>query len=120
MIIISDLLGDVKDAYLGGVDDIVLGGLELPESVIDGDSSLTLSLQFVKNPCVLERSLRNKTEVPMMSGSSQATNPPCQTPGTPSRTSRLSSCQFHRSGRSCDCCWGCRTEMKGASGLVAL
>merc|ERR1719341_3048377 len=43
----------------GGVDDgdIVLGGLELPESDIDGDSSLTLSLQFVKNPCVLERSL---------------------------------------------------------------
>merc|ERR1719470_169114 len=43
----------------GGVDDgdIVPGGLELPESDIDGDSSLTLSLQFVKNPCVLERSL---------------------------------------------------------------
>merc|ERR1719431_1044063 len=37
--------------------DIVLGGLELPESNIDGDSSLTLSLQFVKNPCVLEGSL---------------------------------------------------------------
>ena len=46
----------------GGVDDgdIVPGGLELPESDIDGDSSLTLSLQFVKNPCVLERSLREK------------------------------------------------------------
>merc|ERR1719427_450417 len=37
--------------------DIVLGGLELPESNVDGDSSLTLGLQFVKNPCVLERSL---------------------------------------------------------------
>merc|ERR1719427_112021 len=37
--------------------DIVLGGLELPESNVDGDSSLTLGLQFVKNPCVLKRSL---------------------------------------------------------------
>merc|ERR1719244_427411 len=37
--------------------DIVLGGLELPESNIDGDSSLTLSLQFVKNPGILEGSL---------------------------------------------------------------
>merc|ERR1719341_2277924 len=43
----------------GGINDgdIVLRGLELPESDIDGDSSLTLSLQFVKNPCVLERAL---------------------------------------------------------------
>ena len=37
--------------------DIVLGGLELPESDIDGDTSLTLGLQLVKNPGVLERSL---------------------------------------------------------------
>merc|ERR1740129_279571 len=43
----------------GGVDDgdIVFGGLELPESNIDGDSSLALGLQFVKNPSILERSL---------------------------------------------------------------
>ena len=40
--------------------DIVLGGLELPESNIDGDSSLTLSLQFVKNPGILEGSLQEK------------------------------------------------------------
>merc|ERR550519_2288662 len=42
-----------------GINDghIVLGGLELPESNIDGDSSLALSLQFVKNPGVLEGSL---------------------------------------------------------------
>ena len=40
--------------------DIVLGGLELPESNIDGDSSLTLSLQFVKNPGILEGSLQKK------------------------------------------------------------
>lgn len=42
-----------------GVDDsdIVLGGLELPQSDIDGDTSLTLGLQLVKNPCVLERTL---------------------------------------------------------------
>merc|ERR1719203_1751187 len=43
----------------GSVDDgdVVLGGLELPESDIDGDSTLTLSLQFVQNPRVLERTL---------------------------------------------------------------
>jgi hypothetical protein len=37
--------------------DIVLGGLELPESDIDGDSTLTLSLQLVQNPGVLEGTL---------------------------------------------------------------
>merc|ERR1712106_260922 len=43
----------------GGVDDgdIVPRSLELPECDIDGDSSLTLSLQFVEDPCVLEGSL---------------------------------------------------------------
>lgn len=35
--------------------DVVLGGLELPESNVDGDTTLTLSLQFVQNPSVLER-----------------------------------------------------------------
>jgi hypothetical protein len=37
--------------------DIVLGGLELPESDIDSDTTLTLSLQFVKNPGILEGAL---------------------------------------------------------------
>jgi len=39
-----------------GIDDgdVVLGGLELPESDIDGDTTLTLGLQFVEHPCVLE------------------------------------------------------------------
>jgi hypothetical protein len=37
--------------------DIVLWSLELPESDIDGDTTLTLGLQFVKNPGVLERTL---------------------------------------------------------------
>ena len=43
----------------GGINDgdVELGSLKLPESDIDGDSTLTLGLQFVKNPCVLERSL---------------------------------------------------------------
>merc|ERR1719219_841037 len=43
----------------GGIDDgdIVLGCLELPESNVDGDSSLALGLQLVENPCVLERPL---------------------------------------------------------------
>merc|ERR1719430_2936460 len=37
--------------------DVVLGGLKLPESDIDGDSTLTFGFQFVHNPCVLERAL---------------------------------------------------------------
>ena len=41
----------------GGVNDSegVFGGLELPEGDVDGDSSLTLSLQVIKDPGVLER-----------------------------------------------------------------
>jgi len=34
--------------------DIVLRGFELPESDIDGDTTFTLSLEFVQDPCVLE------------------------------------------------------------------
>ena len=36
----------------GGVDDgdVVSGSLELPESNVDGNTTLTLSLKFVKNP----------------------------------------------------------------------
>jgi hypothetical protein len=43
----------------GGIDDghVELGGLELPESNVDGDTTLTLGLQLVQNPCVLERAL---------------------------------------------------------------
>lgn len=37
--------------------DIVLGGLELPEGNIDGDTTLTLGLQLVKNPGILEGAL---------------------------------------------------------------
>lgn len=37
--------------------DLILGSLELPESDIDGDTTLTLSLELVKNPGVLERTL---------------------------------------------------------------
>ena len=42
-----------------GIDDghIVLRGLELQESDIDGDTTLTLGLQLVKHPGVLERAL---------------------------------------------------------------
>merc|ERR1719427_491821 len=41
----------------GSINDghVVLGGLELPESDIDGDTTLTLGLQFVQHPGVLER-----------------------------------------------------------------
>lgn len=37
--------------------DIVLGSLELPEGNIDSDTTLTLGLQFVENPGVLEGAL---------------------------------------------------------------
>ena len=42
-----------------GVDDgnIVPRGLELPEGNIDGDTTLTLGLQLVEDPCVLEGTL---------------------------------------------------------------
>ena len=46
-------------AMAGGVDDgdVVLGGLELPEGDIDGDTTLALGLQLVQHPGVLERAL---------------------------------------------------------------
>jgi len=37
--------------------DIVLGGLELPESDINGDTTLALGLELVKNPGILEGAL---------------------------------------------------------------
>lgn len=58
-------LGGTSDHVLdevtvtGGVNDgnLELRGLELPESDIDGDTTLTLSLQFVENPGILEGTL---------------------------------------------------------------
>lgn len=58
-------LGGTSDHVLdeitvtGGIDDgdLILGGLELPESDIDGDTTLTLGLELVKNPSVLEGTL---------------------------------------------------------------
>jgi len=55
-------LGGTRDHVLDevtvtrGVNDsaVVLGGLELPQGNIDCDTPLTLSLQLVKHPCVLE------------------------------------------------------------------
>jgi hypothetical protein len=43
----------------GGVNDgnVVLRGLELPERNVDGDATLTLRLQFVQHPGVLEGAL---------------------------------------------------------------
>ena len=37
--------------------DLVLARLELPEGNVDGDTTLTLSLELVKNPGVLEGAL---------------------------------------------------------------
>ena len=36
---------------------IVLGSFELPQSNVDGDTTFTLGLELVKNPCVLEGTL---------------------------------------------------------------
>ena len=46
--------------------NVVLGGLELPESDIDGDTTLTLGFQLVKYPCVpgLSRSATRQTATP--------------------------------------------------------
>ena len=46
----------------GGVDDgdVVLGSLELPEGDINGDTTLTLGLQLVHDPGILEGALRTK------------------------------------------------------------
>ena len=43
----------------GGINDrhVVLGGLKLPESDVDGDTTLTLGLQLVQHPGVLEGTL---------------------------------------------------------------
>merc|ERR1719356_2252365 len=43
----------------GGVDDgdVVLGSLKLPQSNVDGDSTLTLRLQLVHDPSILEGAL---------------------------------------------------------------
>jgi hypothetical protein len=58
-------LGGTRDHVLdeitvtGCVDDgdVVLVGLELPQGNVDGDSTLTLGLEVVKHPGILERSL---------------------------------------------------------------
>ncbi|WRX33480.1 hypothetical protein QQP08_025967 [Theobroma cacao] len=36
---------------------VVLGGLELPQGDIDGNTTLTLGLELVKHPSILERPL---------------------------------------------------------------
>jgi hypothetical protein len=53
-----------------GVDDGEdgLGRLELPQSDIDGDTALALSLQLVQHPDVLERSLASSRVGPLYHG----------------------------------------------------
>jgi hypothetical protein len=43
----------------GGINDgdLELGGLELPEGNVNGDTTLTLGLELVKNPGILEGTL---------------------------------------------------------------
>jgi len=58
-------LGGTSDHVLdeitmsGGIDDgdVELGGFELPQGNVDGDTTLALSLEFVQHPGVLERAL---------------------------------------------------------------
>ena len=52
MLVKVSVIGD-RERFL----TVVLGSLELPESNVDGDTTLTLGLELVKNPCVLERTL---------------------------------------------------------------
>ena len=42
--------------------DVVVLGLELPQSNIDGDTTFTLSLQLVQNPGILEGALAHLKE----------------------------------------------------------
>merc|ERR1719189_171388 len=55
------MAGGVDDevTMAGGVDDgdVVLGSLELPESDVNGDTTLTLGLQLVHDPGILEGAL---------------------------------------------------------------
>ena len=46
-----------RDGLHTNDSDVVLGGLELPESDIDGDTTLALGLELVKNPGILEGAL---------------------------------------------------------------
>lgn len=46
-----------KHIELTNDGDLILGSLELPEGNIDGDTTLTLGLQLVENPSVLEGTL---------------------------------------------------------------
>jgi hypothetical protein len=46
-----------EDSERTNDSDVVLGSLELPERNVNGDTTLTLGLELVKNPCVLEGTL---------------------------------------------------------------
>ena len=48
--------GEAMDPHTND-GDIVLGSLELPEGNVDGDATLTLGLELVKNPRILEGTL---------------------------------------------------------------
>lgn len=89
----------------GGVNDsdLVPGGLELPKSNVDGDTSLSLGLKLVKNPSVLERSLKRVRKgsqyyVKIFTHTFRALEPP-------SRTSQWFACRYHRTCRSSDRWW---------------
>jgi len=53
----NHVLDEVSVAWGINNGDLVLAGLELPEGNIDGDTSLSLGLELVENPSVLEGAL---------------------------------------------------------------
>merc|ERR1712050_348758 len=53
----NHVLNKVSVAWGINNGDLVLAGLELPEGNIDGDTSLSLGLELVENPSVLEGAL---------------------------------------------------------------
>merc|ERR1719348_226297 len=48
MFLMKSLSGGVNDGH------VILGSFKLPQSDVDGDSTLTLGLQFVHDPSILE------------------------------------------------------------------
>jgi hypothetical protein len=79
--------------------DLVLGGLELPKSNVDGDTTLTLGLEFVKNPCVLERGYTIVSSDAAWPWAHEMGTHTCRARQPPSRTSRWYACRYHRTCR---------------------
>jgi hypothetical protein len=51
------ILDEISVSWSINNGEVILGGLELPEGNIDGDTSVSFGLELVHNPSILERSL---------------------------------------------------------------